>query len=53
LAEKTRRKTQPKGKKKPWESPRLKTGQLFESNSLACSKDNPGTEQCFQIATRS
>ena len=44
---------QPKGKKKRWEAPRIKSGQLFESNSLACGKDNPGTDQCQQIPTMS
>ena len=53
MAKKTPRKTQPKGKKKRWEAPRIKSGQLFESNSLACGKDNDGTEQCQQIPTMS
>jgi hypothetical protein len=41
LAEKRTRKPPPKGKKKTWASPRVKTGQLFESNSLACTKTPP------------
>jgi hypothetical protein len=42
VAEKTPRKSPPKAKKKPWASPRVKSGRLFESNSLACSKNTPG-----------
>jgi hypothetical protein len=41
LAEKRARKEPPKGKKKTWASPRVKSGQLFESNSLACTKVPP------------
>jgi hypothetical protein len=40
VAEKPRRKPPAKPrKKKPWESPRVKSGRLFESNSLACGKN--------------
>lgn len=40
MAEKNLRKPQAKArKKKPWEPPRVKSGRLFESNSLACSKN--------------
>jgi hypothetical protein len=40
VAEKTQRKRDAKArKKKPWESPRVKSGRLFESNSLACGKN--------------
>jgi len=40
VAEKNQRKPQGKArKKKPWASPRVKSGRLFESNSLACSKN--------------
>jgi hypothetical protein len=53
VADKTPRKPQPKAKKKPWESPRVKTGRLFESNSLACGKNTPMTDQCHQIPTQS
>jgi hypothetical protein len=53
VAEKTPRKTPPKPKKKAWASPRLKTGQLFESNSLACGKSSEETDQCLQNVTRS
>jgi hypothetical protein len=42
VAEKTPRKPPAKGKKKTWASPRVKSGRLFESNSLACSKNQPG-----------
>jgi hypothetical protein len=40
VAEKNPRKPAAKArKKKPWTSPRVKSGRLFESNSLACSKN--------------
>jgi hypothetical protein len=29
-----------KNKKKAWESPRMKSGQLFEASSLACGKSD-------------
>jgi hypothetical protein len=32
--------------KKVWQRPSVKTGRLFESNSLACGKNGPGTEDC-------
>jgi hypothetical protein len=32
--------------KKVWQKPRIKSGRLFESNSLACGKNGPGPEQC-------
>jgi hypothetical protein len=56
VLEKTPRKKPqpPKGQKKTWETPRVKSGQLFESNSLACGKNNPGMDECStQDATRS
>ncbi len=31
-----------------WEKPRIESGQLFESNSLACSKSGPQIEECLQ-----
>lgn len=36
--------------KKAWQRPHIKSGKLFESNSLACGK-NPsvGGEQCAQF----
>ena len=39
--------------KKTWQKPRVKSGQLFESNSLACGKNSPMLDQCIQIATQS
>lgn len=39
--------------KKKWERPRMKTGHLFESNSLACGKNAPQIEQCLQNPTQS
>jgi len=38
-----------KDDKRPWEAPRIKTGQLFESNSLSCGKSNFGLEACMQM----
>ena len=56
MAEKTSRKTPPPPKR-PWRRPQVKTGQLFESNSLACGKvftpAQPPMDQCDQIATTS
>jgi hypothetical protein len=55
VAEKTPRKPQAKAKKKAWEAPRVKSGRLFESNSLACGKahdDGPGG-MCRAAATLS
>jgi len=34
--------------KRPWTAPRIRTGHLFESNSLACGKNTPLLEQCTQ-----
>ena len=51
MAEKKPRKPLAKsGKKKLWESPRVKSGRLFESNSLACAKnqDPANREMCEQ-----
>lgn len=39
MAEKSQRKAPIKAKKKPWEKPRVKSGRLFERNSLACGKN--------------
>lgn len=55
MAEKTPRKAPPKRpSKKTWQTPRLKSGQLFESNSLACGKNfndpNEGGDLCGQQA---
>jgi hypothetical protein len=47
VAEKARRKPTAKAKKKKaWESPRVKSGRLFESNSLACGKNQPDGDIC-------
>jgi hypothetical protein len=58
VTDKIARKDSPKKKKKKtWESPRLKSGRLFEANSLACGKSAPmgmsGMDQCHQIPTQS
>ena len=34
--------------KRPWQQPRVRTGHLFESNSLACGKSSGVDEQCVQ-----
>lgn len=34
--------------KRPWQQPRVRTGHLFESNSLACGKNSGVDEQCVQ-----
>jgi hypothetical protein len=47
VAHKTPRKPTPRGKK-TWQRPRIKSGRLFESNSLACGKNGPGMDQCMQ-----
>jgi len=39
--------TRPAGKR-PWQTPRVRTGHLFESNSLACGKNTPAMDQCIQ-----
>ena len=48
MAEKNARKPAPPVKKRKWERPQIKTGHLFESNSLACGKNGPQIEQCIQ-----
>jgi hypothetical protein len=35
--------------KKAWQRPRIRSGKLFESNSLACGKNGPGIEGCEQF----
>jgi hypothetical protein len=35
--------------KKTWLRPEIKSGRLFESNSLACGKNGPGLEACEQF----
>lgn len=39
--------------KRPWQPPRLRTGHLFESNSLSCGKNSGNDEQCVQNPTTS
>lgn len=34
--------------KRPWAPPQVRTGHLFESNSLACGKSTPQLDQCLQ-----
>lgn len=48
MADKPKRKPE-RSAKKTWQRPRIKSGRLFESNSLACGKNGPGMEQCEQI----
>ena len=55
MAEKTDRKPN-RPRKRQWRRPQVKTGQLFESNSLACGKTIPQSgmiEQCAMIANSS
>lgn len=53
MPDKTPRKPSRPPAKKTWERPRIKTGHLFESNSLACGKNAPQIEQCMQNPTQS
>jgi len=46
MADKPNRKTNRPPPKRRWHRPQVKTGQLFESNSLACGKTHPATEEC-------
>ena len=39
--------------KRRWRSPEIKTGHLFESNSLSCGKNTPGIDQCNNNPTQS
>ena len=50
MAEKSDRKPS-RPRKRQWHRPQVKTGQLFESNSLACGKTHPDVErvQCQQM----
>jgi hypothetical protein len=34
--------------KRTWQTPRVRSGHLFESNSLACGKNTPALDQCLQ-----
>ena len=38
MAEKVQRKTPKSPRKRQWQRPRIKSGRLFETNSLACAK---------------
>jgi hypothetical protein len=40
-------------RKRAWRAPRVTSGKLFESNSLACGKNSPRFEQCYQNPTSS
>jgi hypothetical protein len=46
-------KSKSKSKKKVWETPRVKSGRLFESNSLACGKNHPDGADCDRSAQMS
>jgi len=35
-------------RKREWQPPAIRTGHLFESNSLACGKNTPQLDQCLQ-----
>ena len=49
MAEKTDRK-QNRPRKRAWHRPQVKTGQLFESNSLSCGKHiSNAVDQCQQM----
>jgi hypothetical protein len=53
VAEKTDRKPS-RPRKRPWQRPQVKTGQLFESNSLACGKAiTMPNDMCQQIPQQS
>jgi hypothetical protein len=46
----------PPRRKKTWAAPKVKTGHLFESNSLACGKSSNqagGDEECLNNPTMS
>ena len=56
MAEKTTRKQTKPAAKRPWRRPQVKTGQLFESNSLSCGKtiaESGGVDQCTSMANSS
>lgn len=48
MSDKSKRKAPPRPKK-AWQKPRIKSGRLFESNSLACGKNGPGMDSCEQF----
>jgi hypothetical protein len=49
MAEKKQRKSTKPARKRQWHRPQIKSGRLFESNSLACLKTTTGSmsEECF------
>ncbi len=50
MAQKTPRKPpRPGAGKRAWQRPQIKSGRLFESNSLACGKNGPGMDGCEQF----
>jgi uncharacterized OB-fold protein len=52
MAEKVQRKTPKPARKRRWQPPKVKSGQLFESNSLACGKVfSTGNEDCLASGT--
>ena len=49
MADKANRKPSKPPTKRPWRKPQVKTGQLFESNSLACNKSPASpNDECMQ-----
>jgi hypothetical protein len=48
VADKSKRKPA-RPAKKAWQKLRIKSGRLFESNSLACGKNGPGMDSCEQF----
>ncbi|HVV49135.1 MAG TPA: hypothetical protein VHO06_05715 [Polyangia bacterium] len=48
MPDKSKRKP-PRPGKKAWQKPVIKSGRLFESNSLACGKNGPGMDSCEQF----
>jgi len=53
LSEKSKPSKQAAKQKKPWQRPTIKSGRLFESNSLACGKNSPGMSECEDNPTQS
>lgn len=42
-----KKKESPKAPRKPWVKPKMKTGKLFEVNSLACGKSTGSSPPCL------
>ena len=55
MADKKDESEKPRSEKsrKKWVRPALRTGKLFEMNSLACGKSSPITQSCFNNPTNS